>query len=213
MSSRSHILDRIRTALDNPAQYPDAPGEGVLFQPISASDLVPRFERELTALKGEFHCTHNWQEAQGWIKSITDKNEFQRIAIAPDADAIEATQAVNPYLLSGTGDCGKALADVDLGVTGCECLVARTGSIILTTHTGFGRVLSVLPPAHLVVARRSQLVADLDDAYHILRTRYNRSWPSMMTIITGPSRTADIEKALVLGAHGPKKLFVLLLDF
>ena len=213
MSSRLHILNRIRTALNSAAPYPDDPGDGALFQPIPASHLVAHFERELTALKGEFYCVHNWQDAQDWIKSVIDKNELRRIAIAPDEDVVEVSRPVNPYLLSGTDDCGKALADVDLGITGCECLVARTGSIVLTTHSGFGRVLSVLPPAHMVVARRSQLFADLDDAYHLLQTRYHRSWPSMMTIITGPSRTADIEKALVLGAHGPKKLFVLLLDF
>ncbi|NUN93094.1 MAG: LUD domain-containing protein [Verrucomicrobiae bacterium] len=94
----------------------------------------------------------------------------------------------------------------------CDALVARTGSIALTAQSGFGRALSVLPPAHVVVARRAQLVAEIADALSRLASRYGRSWPSMLSFITGPSRTADIEKILVLGAHGPRELHLLFVN-
>jgi L-lactate dehydrogenase complex protein LldG len=68
----------------------------------------------------------------------------------------------------------------------------------------------VLPEHHVVLARRSQLLADLPAAYELLHQRYGSAWPSLMTFITGPSRTGDIERILVLGAHGPKKLTILL---
>jgi hypothetical protein len=93
-------------------------------------------------------------------------------------------------------------------VTRCDCLVAQTGSIVVSTRSANGRAASVLPPMHLVVARRDQLVADLPAAFALLRQRYGGHWPSAITWITGPSRTADIEKILVIGAHGPKRLGV-----
>ena len=91
-------------------------------------------------------------------------------------------------------------------VTGCDCLVAQTGSIFVSTRSAAGRAASVLPEMHLVVARRDQIVPDLAAAFALLRQRYGDHWPSAISLITGPSRTADIEKILVMGAHGPKRL-------
>jgi len=188
--------------------------------------VVARFKRELLDLKGEFHQASDWADAQRWVGELVRRNQIHSVAVMPHDDAREIARSLHPpaqgdfalhvRVLDGSEDCGHRLAHVDLGVTVCDCLIACTGSVALTTRTGFGRALSVLPPAHLVVARRSQLVPHPADAYRLLHSRYGASvdgWPSMMTLITGPSRTADIEKILVLGAHGPKKLFVLLLDF
>jgi L-lactate dehydrogenase complex protein LldG len=93
-------------------------------------------------------------------------------------------------------------------VTGCDCLVAQTGSIFVSTRSAAGRAASVLPEMHLVTARRDQIVPDLPAAFALLRQRYGDHWPSAISLITGPSRTADIEKILVMGAHGPKRLAV-----
>jgi hypothetical protein len=92
--------------------------------------------------------------------------------------------------------------------TGCDCLVAQTGSIFVSTRSANGRAASIFPEMHLVIARRDQLVPDLPAAFALLRSRYGSNWPSMISLITGPSRTSDIEKTLVLGAHGPKRLAV-----
>lgn len=216
MSARSNILTRVRKALRKQAPRSPEPPAGAVFPEIPPSEITTRFERELLALKGEFHRASGWTDAQAWIQGIVRANQIHDVVVMPHDDAREAARPLNGRVLSGTDDCGHRLANVDLGVTGCDCLVACTGSVVLTTQTGFGRALSVLPPAHLVVARRSQLVTHLSDACRLLQSHYGRAmagWPSMMTIITGASRTADIEKILVLGAHGPKKLFVLLLDF
>ena len=70
--------------------------------------------------------------------------------------------------------------------------------------------MSVLPPHHVVIARREQLVPDLTAAYELLAPEIRADYPSFICFITGPSRTGDIERILVLGAHGPKKLTVLL---
>ena len=110
--------------------------------------------------------------------------------------------------VAGNADVRQA----DLGVTGCDCLLARTGSIAVCTRSAGGRALSVLPPVHLVIARRDQIVADLTAALALWQQRYDRHWPSNLCVITGPSRTGDIEKILVMGAHGPKRLVLYFTD-
>ena len=102
------------------------------------------------------------------------------------------------------------LETADAGLTECESLVAQTGSVCVTSLSSGGRALSVLPPHHLVIARRGQLLADLAAAYEDLAIKYASGYPSFISLISGPSRTGDIERILVLGAHGPKKLTVLL---
>ena len=104
------------------------------------------------------------------------------------------------------------LESCDAGITTCEALIAQTGSVLVTCRGNGGRALSVLPPHHVVIATADQLVPDLADGYRVLRGRYESSLPSQITFITGPSRTGDIERILVLGAHGPKKLTVVLID-
>jgi L-lactate dehydrogenase complex protein LldG len=96
-----------------------------------------------------------------------------------------------------------------VGITECDALIAQTGSVVLTSRSAGGRALSVLPPHHVVLARRDQLVPDLPAAFELLKMQYGDNYPSMISFITGPSRTGDIERILVLGAHGPKKLTIL----
>jgi L-lactate dehydrogenase complex protein LldG len=100
----------------------------------------------------------------------------------------------------------------EVGFTLCEALIARNGSILLSNAGMAGRRLSIYPPVHIVLAYTSQIVTDLKDGFKLLKSKYGNQLPSMISNVTGPSRTADIEKTLVMGAHGPKELFVFLLE-
>lgn len=182
--ARENILARVRTALRTPAYRPVAPEAGkTIWPPIANAE--ERFRSEYLAVKGEL---------------ITDLPAF--LAGFPKIASCV------PDRVPGNADARVA----DLGVTGCECLVAQTGSIIVTSRAQGGRALSVLPPVHLVVASRQHLVPDLDTAVVLIRQRYAGNWPSALSVITGPSRTADIEKILVQGAHGPKRLALYFVD-
>ncbi len=99
------------------------------------------------------------------------------------------------------------LETIEASLTGCEFLIARTGSILVSSGSDRSRLTSVYPPVHIVVASKNQLVFDLEDAFKTVKTKYGKKPPSMFSVITGPSRTADIEKTLVMGAHGPRELF------
>ena len=116
-----------------------------------------------------------------------------------------------PCLQTDSGYAAADLESCDAAITGCDALVAQTGSILVTAKSTGGRALSVLPPHHVVIAQRSEVVPDLASALQLARIRYAPDWPSFMSFITGPSRTGDIERILVLGAHGPKKLTIFLL--
>jgi L-lactate dehydrogenase complex protein LldG len=102
--------------------------------------------------------------------------------------------------------------NIKVGITLCEFLVSRLGSIMISSRQLSGRRLNVFPEIHIVVAYTTQLVPDLKDAFAQLKIKYQNIIPSMVTVITGPSRTADIEKTLVIGAHGPKEIYVLLVE-
>lgn len=178
--ARERILDRVRMALRTPAQQPMGPSDTPIWPPLG--DVESRFRTEFEAVRGELIAN---AEALGAFLG-----SFKQIAT-------DGSELVNGVVGEGTA----SVRECELGVTGCEYLVARTGSIVVST-----RALSVLPPVHLVIARREQLVPDLAAALTLLRHRYEKRWPSALSVITGPSRTADIEKILVMGAHGPKRL-------
>ena len=98
-----------------------------------------------------------------------------------------------------------------VGITSCEALVARTGSVLLSSVKN-GRAISIFPQIHIVVAYTSQVTMEMKEAMQVVKNKYGRNTPSMLSFTTGPSRTADIERTLVIGAHGPKELFVFLID-
>jgi L-lactate dehydrogenase complex protein LldG len=100
--------------------------------------------------------------------------------------------------------------ELNIGVTCCEFLVAHLGSVLISSAQISGRRLNVFPETHIVVASQSQLTNYLDTAIEKLQNKYKNELPSLISNITGPSRTADIEKTLVMGMHGPKSLIVLI---
>lgn len=99
-----------------------------------------------------------------------------------------------------------------VGVTRCEFLIARFGSIMVSSGLLSGRKMFGFPEVHIVIAAASQVVPEIKDALRGMKKRYSADLPSQITVITGPSRTADIEKTLVMGAHGPRELYVFFVD-
>ncbi|HUJ11000.1 MAG TPA: lactate utilization protein [Verrucomicrobiae bacterium] len=187
-AARENILTRVRTALRSESRHPPPATDASVFPPVLNSEV--RFKEEFVALTGEV-VQNLGQFLKGFTRIATDGNPLVQELV-------------------GAGNAG--IRDADLGVTGCDCLVAQTGSVIVSTHSAGDRALSVLPPTHLIIAHRSQIVPDLDAAIMWLRERYRGHWPSALSLITGPSRTADIEKILVMGAHGPKRIAVYFVD-
>jgi len=106
----------------------------------------------------------------------------------------------------------KDICKVNMGISLCEYLVARTGSVLMSSKQNSGRRLPAFANYHLVIAYSSQLVHGVQDALSELKKKYGTNYPSMIVNVSGPSRTADIEKTLVQGAHGPKEIYVFLTE-
>lgn len=229
MTSREIILGRIREALRIPAPPPGAHGEGhhAPSEREASSHItewLPRtgetcqewialFAKNSGELRTDFRVVNGTQGLLSGLREIASSEGWKQLAAHHDDLVDETLDALGlPVLFTDGGYDRHAMEACDVGVTTCEALVAQTGSVVVTSRSSGGRALSVLPPHHVVLARRSQLVADLPAAFALLREKYQGNFPSMISFVTGPSRTGDIERILVLGAHGPRKLTVLLLD-
>ncbi|MCU0771817.1 MAG: LUD domain-containing protein [Verrucomicrobia bacterium] len=226
MTSRERILGRIREALRVRAPVPGhAADDAAATMGEGSAEIrqwLPRvgatweqqrdlFAQNSAALKTEFKQVSDAAAASAEIQGLAEAGHWRLVAAhrTPLLEEILARVEVET-LWMGAGPVTDDLEICNAGVTTCEALVAQTGSVLVTSLGSGGRALSVLPPHHLVIARREQLVPDLPAAFALLREKYGDRFPSMISFITGPSRTGDIERILVLGAHGPKRLTVLL---
>jgi L-lactate dehydrogenase complex protein LldG len=207
-TSKERILKNIRAALIQPTDqpFPNIDSTSSVYQPpVESPDIL--FAEQFTAIQGNFvYCENeklfieqlnslaeknNWQNLYAWefiLQDLLQKNFFKRLRV------------------------GNSLEKADAGITSCECLVARTGSIILSSKKESGRTLPIFPPVHIVVAYNNQIFHDLKEALQFMMDKYSGNLPSLISIASGPSRTADIEKTLVLGAHGPKEVYVFFID-
>lgn len=198
--AKENILKRIRQALSNPVPLPFAQSEGTssVFPPAS-DDLGILFAQEFTALQGKFAFCIGEDDMRKQVQQLITEKEWTRIYCdtEPWKDSFSNT---------------ISLATCDASITGCEFLVARTGTLVLSAAQQSGRTVSVYAPVHICIAYTSQLVYDIKDALQSVRDKYNGTIPSLVTFATGPSRTADIEKTLVTGVHGPKEVYCFLVE-
>ncbi len=219
MSERGAILARVREALRVPGGPPPAsarPPERLRpFLPpggASPKDRIERFRVQSEELRTEFRLVDGEAGLEAALRGLRESGGWKRVASHRGELTDRACRTLGiPVLLTDTGYDANDLESCDAGLTECDALVAQTGSVLLTSRSAGGRALSVLPPHHVVLARREQLVGDLLEAYALLKQRYAADYPSMISLVTGPSRTGDIERIIVLGAHGPKRLSVLCL--
>ncbi|HRK30067.1 MAG TPA: lactate utilization protein [Tepidisphaeraceae bacterium] len=229
---RAAILARVREALTVPTSIhvqrdrhlayaehanhaEESDAVGGLLPPVGASlqSRIDRFQERSESLRSNFLTAECTSTAAGVLGRIATDSGWKRVAVhnAPLLDQI-APHLPCDRLQIGENYDREALEQCDAGITVCDALIAQTGSVLLTATSAGGRALSVLPPHHVVIATAAQLLPDLPSAFALLASTYGKSWPSFATIITGPSRTGDIERILVLGAHGPKQLTVILIN-
>jgi L-lactate dehydrogenase complex protein LldG len=210
--ARERILARIRNGLLTPtaghaADMSTRRTAAKVFAPIT--DALDRFQKECAENNTEFIVT---RDAKGSAKAVADV-----LASLPEGEVfVQDTSELRR--LAKTWQPGRTIRWSSEGapaetsqatITLAECLVAQTGSIFVSSKCG-GRGASVIAPVHIVVASLGQLVPDLDAAFARLREHGTASQDSFVCLITGSSRTGDIEKILVMGAHGPRRLVIVL---
>jgi L-lactate dehydrogenase complex protein LldG len=207
-TSREKILKRVRDALIEKTEvpYPILDQDSSVYKDFT-EPLDVTFAEEFTRIAGRFVYCDSEDEFISTLKNfILEKN--WGLLFCQD-------QKIHEILKSGGipyESFDGAFNQIQIGITRCEYLIARLGSVMVSSRLSPGRRIIGYPEIHLVLAYSSQLVPDLKQALAGLKKKYRDNYPSMVSIISGPSRTADIEKTLVMGAHGPKELYVFLID-
>lgn len=205
--TKEKILKKIRQSLIHKTKnpYPNLDFDSGIYVPSDESlDLL--FAHQFTKVNGQFIFCENESEFAENLIALAKEKGWYKIFCREEKIKHFLNQCSFPYF----SDDAKII-NMTVGITLCENLVARTGSVIISSKQISGRQLPIFPDTHIVLAYTSQLVYDIKDALQFIKTKY-ANIPSMISAITGPSRTADIEKTLVQGAHGPKELFIFLID-
>jgi len=210
-NARENILSRIRKGLADdqlPMPYPDAnkSSEPIYVRPDMDNEEL--FASAFIGLGGKFIFCDSEKDLLDNVNMLYENRGWNELLCADlrilrlfHNNKIDVVTAADPR-------AEKA----DACITGCELLIARTGSIMLSSQQNMGRVAPVYYPVHIVFAYANQIVFDIEDGLAAMKKKYGRDLPSMLNITTGASRTADIEKTLVVGVHGPAEVFCFLIN-
>ncbi len=208
-TSKEKVLKKIRDALVDrmSAPYQHVDMESPVYIEHGNDFLEETFAKALLKAGGQFVYCSDMKELTTGLQTLLKEASVNKIFCSEEFLTglvdIEEFEITNNW---------KDVFSCEVALTACEALVARLGTIVCSSaHLG-GRQSLVVAPIHIVIATNKQVVYGLDDAFRNLKEKYKTDMPSLVSFITGPSRTADIEKTLVHGAHGPKELYLFMLD-
>lgn len=202
-TTKEKILKKIRKALIQKSDN----GTNVDFDTDiyqkNQDPLEITFAQQLTKLNGKFIYCEDEKELAENLTSLIEDNKWEHVfCFEKKAKAILKNSGI------AFSENEKDIPHVNVGISLCEYLSARTGSVLVSSKQNSGRKLPAFANYHIVIAYSSQLVYTIKEALTGIKKRYGNNFPSMIVNIAGPSRTADIEKTLVQGAHGPKEIYV-----
>jgi L-lactate dehydrogenase complex protein LldG len=210
--ARENILSKVRKNLEGhatPIPYPEAetePVSGIYCTPFLSDE--ENFAAAFIDSGGKFIFCDNEQQLLENIYTLNESRGWKEI-ICTEPRLLQLFQNNNMPLIKSIGEGSEA---TDACITGCEAVIARTGSIVFSSRQFMGRSSTVFYPAHIVVAYANQVSEDIAPALELMKKRYKGDLPSMINFNTGPSRTADIEKTLVTGVHGPAEVYCFLVN-
>jgi L-lactate dehydrogenase complex protein LldG len=214
MSSRDTILQRIRSEISKGprVEAPPVPEVWPRENP-DISTMAARFEKELKAVDGEVVRAASMADAKAKLAELVRSTGWTSVAPMDRPICREAVSDLSPEMLHWPKPNWppREMAELSVSLITPDALLADTGSCLIVCPTGEDRLLCYLPPACVVIAKTEQLREHLPAAWGEIAPRcFDKNLTGEFVIVTGPSRTADIEKLLILGVHGPKRLVVLL---
>lgn len=206
--SKEHILHKARTAVGRSAGQAPAPLDPprIRIPEMDRETRLARFTQALENLGGVVYRASSAEDALRCVATLLDG----KTAVASCAPLLaELGITALPNVSSGIADepsLRSLCASADAGITGADYALADTGTLVLFSSPQEARMISLLPPLHLAVIRQDQILTNLDELFSLEPLPGDRS--SSMVLITGPSRTADIEQILIRGVHGPGEIHV-----
>lgn len=208
-TSKEKILKKVRAALifKSKSKYANIDlDSNVYTQPPATESILETFAKSFTEAGGQFVVCDNKFDFIDKLITLIDRKKLKNMFCGEEElQEMLIDSGINHLHLK------DQLSKASVSLTSCEALIARTGSVLVTSAKN-SRILTIYPNTHLVIAYSSQVVMEIKDGLQVLKNRYGKNIPSMLSFITGPSRTSDIERKLVTGAHGPKELFVFIID-
>jgi L-lactate utilization protein LutC len=227
MSPREAFLQRVRQAVaegNRAGAVPPMPERGKIGYQGAGPQPVERFCTELAAAGGKGYVAADRDAAMQMMQSIIQSHNARKILLSRGG-AVERLDVAGKLKEIGldvrTTDAipasnqREALFAAEVGISNVHCLIAETGTVVVASRPNEPRSVSLLPPVHIAIADRSQLLPDLFDLFDLfspVSTPGKSLPPSCLSLITGPSKTGDIELRLVTGVHGPGEIHVILLD-
>jgi L-lactate dehydrogenase complex protein LldG len=218
--ARDDILKGLRDAIAKQPPFPTQDQTQESYLSVTRltpnEDLRARFIVEVERVKGVVHPAENDDEARRILRELLVSKGVQRATMWDQEhirlDGVEAM--LGELGIARVQGEDAVVATADAGITGCDWAIAATGTLVLSSGPGKPRMASLLPPAHIAIVTTDQLVPRLEDYIAAQRANhlgvFRRS--SNVTLITGCSRTSDIEMHPVFGVHGPLELHVILID-
>ncbi|MFN4325791.1 MAG: lactate utilization protein C [Azonexus sp.] len=213
MSARQEILDRVRrgVAQGDFAQR-RAAALAVLAarargpQPAMPGALPDRFRAKAESLASTLAGVATWDAAPAAVADYLRANQIgAQAVVTPEIAGLD-------WAGSGVTVAARGAVDADrVGITGCFCAVAETGTLLLLSGIDTPATVSLLPETHIALVSTTRIVATMEDAFALLRAERGEM-PRALNFISGPSRTGDIEQTIVLGAHGPCRVHLVLVD-
>lgn len=209
--SRDVMLAQIRGALGRtPGQpVPEAPVARIRIPEVDAEARLRQFTAALEALNAHAHVASDARDALAYAAALLE-GKRSLASNAPLLETLGITALAG--VTSGITDLAQLreeAAHCDIGITSATYALADTGSLVMLSSAEEARLISLLPPVHLAIVEKDRLLTGLDELFSIIPRPAERS--SSMVLITGPSRTADIEQILVRGVHGPGEMHVVIL--
>ena len=208
--ARENILHKVRTALGRSAgqAVADEPPVRLRVPEVAMEDRIALMISRLEALAGKAVRVPAMHAARAFVaEAIAGKS-----AVASNAPYLAECGIANlPGVRSGirqVGELTEVCARVDIGITSADYALSDTGTLVMLASPAESRLVSLLPPAHIAVVPRELILTGLDELFTVLPDPAART--SSMVLITGPSRTADIEQILVRGVHGPGQITVVI---
>jgi L-lactate dehydrogenase complex protein LldG len=215
MTSRDTILQSVRKCLDTgPGVAPPAVPEVWPRENPTPAIMAEQFAKELAAVQGELIRCATFEDARRQLAQLISQAQWTSLGAMDRAMVRDVAADLPPGLVSWAAADWQpqCMAQLSVSVVEADVLLADTGSCLIACVTAPDRLLCYLPPACVVIGRTDQLAEHLPAAWPAIAARAaDPALRGEFVIVTGPSRTADIEKILILGVHGPKRLVVILI--
>jgi L-lactate dehydrogenase complex protein LldG len=200
--ARSDILQRIRARRGAGDPAPAAGGRGP--QPQWTETPVARFLQRAAMMASTVECVKGRDAIPAAIAQY-----LRALGVAPTG-ACWPELAALPWAAAGIQvQARPAQADDAIGITGVFCAIAETGTLVLTSGPDTPASVSLLPETHIAVVSQTLIVPAMEDVWE--RLRATGTMPRAVNLVSGPSRTADIEQTVTLGAHGPARVHIIVL--